>query len=136
MERRGANRNQPENDVTVTIFGSRPARLVNISADGALLEVTSALNPKLEYRLSLPLMDGPVRLRAKVTRCRLVGKTEAGAHGRPVYSVGVQFLGVDSKLAAAIEYSFPPAITRPEHRSLVEAKIDIRRLNDGHNGVV
>jgi hypothetical protein len=132
VERRRSRRAVPEKEITITVAGGRAARLVNISADGALLEVASALNPRAEYRLMLPLIDGTARIRARVVRCRMM--SGSGSDGRPVYLAGLEFLDVDQKLATAIAFSFPPTVDRPARRGPIKVKIDVDRLEGGKHG--
>ena len=129
-ERRRARRAVPERQVSVTITGNRAARLLNISSDGALLELTSALNPRLECRLTLPLIDGPVRLRARVTRCRLVASPDVP--GRTVFRAGVEFLGIDPVLAASIAFSYPPVMIRPVRRGPIKVRVNVEELGNKH----
>jgi hypothetical protein len=131
-ERRRTRRSVPEQAVSVTVTGNRSARLVNISSDGALLELASALNPRVEYRVTLPLIDGPVRLRARVTRCRLVAPAASGGAPRPVYQAGVEFVGVDQTLATSIAFSFPPVMIRPVRRGPLRARARVGGLDSRH----
>ena len=132
VERRRRRRAAPEKELTVTVAGGRVARLLNISPDGALLEVASALNPRAEYRVTLPLIDGTVRVRARVVRCRMMAGS--GSDGRPAYLAGLEFLDVDDNLATAIAFSFPPNVDRPVRRGPIKVKVDVDRLEGGKHG--
>ena len=105
-DRRRLPRALPDANVEVLIAGNRAARVVDISPEGAQLELVTALKPGRECRLSLPLPGGTVQLRARVTRCRLTSSSPSGATGVMVYRAGVTFLDVEPKLAALIGSTF------------------------------
>lgn len=127
-ERRQSRRAAPAQEVNITIGGNRSARLVDVSSDGAHLELASALNPRGEYRLSLPLPDGMVRIKARVVHCKLTALNPKGGKGQLVYRAGIQFLDLDPKLAASIEIAYPPPVTRPVRTGPIKVKINIDAL--------
>ena len=103
--RRRSRRAFPARDVLVKVAGRHPARVVDITAKGARLEMEAALRPLAECRISLPLEDGIVRVKATIVHCKLVGM-----NGGLTYRAGVEFQDVDRKLADAIERSFPAPV--------------------------
>jgi hypothetical protein len=107
-ERRGSHRAIPTTEVTVLIGGNRPARVLNISPGGAQIELASALSPRFECPMSLPLLDGMVRLRARITRCQLTSVAKTGPNHSKIYRAGVEFIGIDPKMASAIASAYPP----------------------------
>lgn len=124
-ERRHSRRAAPADDVRVKIGGNRPARMVDVTADGASLELASALNPRGECHLALPLPAGLLRIKARVIHCKLVGFAGPGSGGRLVYRAGVRFLDVDPKLAVSITNAYPAPILEPDRREPIGMKLDV-----------
>ena len=127
-QRRRSRRAVPTSEVTTMVAGNRPARVVDISPDGALLELATALSPGSESSLSVPLPDGAVQLKIRVTRCRLTGQSRAGPDRHLIYRAGVKFLDVDSQLATKICFAFPPAMVKPVRRGPIKVKVDVDAL--------
>ncbi len=127
-ERRRSRRAAPAHEVNVTIRGNRPARVIDVSPYGAHLELASALNPRGECRISLPLLDGIVRIRARVVYCKLTGFSSPDCGHHPVYSAGLEFLDVDSKLAASIGLTYPPIVDKPVRRGPIKVRVNTKRL--------
>ena len=127
-ERRHSRRAAPAHDVNVTIGGNRPARMVNVSPNGAHLETTWALNPRGECRISLPLPDGIVRIKARVIHCKLTGFSAPESGGHLVFRAGVEFLEVDPQLAASISLAFPPLISKPVRTGPIKIKVNVDAL--------
>jgi len=116
-ERRRVNRAVPAHDTTIMVGGNRPARVMNISPVGVLLELASALNPRWECRLALPLPGGNVQVRARVSRCRLTARAQAGPTGGLVYQAALELLDIPPKLARAIEAAYPPEAVKPARQA-------------------
>jgi len=127
-ERRRSRRVTPAHEVNVTIKGNRSARVVDLSPYGAHLELASALNPRGECCVSLPLLDGIVRIKARVVHCKLTGLASPDSGGQLMYRAGLQFLGVDPRLAASINLTYPPPINRPVRRGPIKIKVDVDAL--------
>jgi hypothetical protein len=127
-ERRKISRARPEGEVQVTIGGNRPARVLDITPQGAHLELASALNPRAECRIALPLPDGVVRLKARVVYCKLTGVPTPGSIGHLVYQAGVEFLDIDPRLEASIRFAYPPVITKPLRRGPIKVKVNVDAL--------
>jgi hypothetical protein len=124
VERRGNRRAIPTSGIEVMIGGNRPARMIDISPHGAHLELTSALNPRGEIRLSLPLPDGTVRIKARVVHCKLTSMGAPGQPRQPTYRAGLEFLDVEPRLAAMIGLVFPPTVEPTTRRGPIKIKVD------------
>ncbi len=133
-ERRRSRRAAPAHDVNVKIGGNRPARMVDVTAAGACLELASALNPRGECHLSLPLPAGLLRIKAQVVHCKLIGFAGPESGGRLVYRAGVRFLDVDPKLAVSIIDAYPAPIPKPQRRGPIKVKIDVSALKHAPEG--
>lgn len=127
-ERRHSRRAAPAHDIEISIWGNRPARVVDVSAEGAHLVLASALNPRGECRISLPLPNGLLRIKARVVHCKLTGFSNAGSGGQLVYHAGIQFLDVDPKLAKMIRLAYLPEKTEPAHRGPIKIKVNVDAL--------
>jgi PilZ domain len=127
-ERRHSRRAAPAHDVEIKVAGNRPARVVDVSSEGAHLVLASALNPRGECRISLPLPNGLLRIRARVVHCRLTGFSSPEAGGQLFYHAGIQFLDVDPKLAKMIRLAYPPVKEEPVHRGPIKVKVNVDAL--------
>ena len=111
------------------IGGNRRAKVIDVSGNGARLELASALNPRGECRISLPLPRGTLRLKARVVHCRLTGFSSTGSPGQLVYRAGIEFTDVDDEMADAISRAFPPAAPepapKPARRGPIKVKINV-----------
>jgi hypothetical protein len=109
--------------------------LIDVSPEGAHLQLPSALNPRGECRLSLPLSDGIIRVKARVVHCKLTGFAAPGSHGQLTYHAGVEFLDVDAKLAASIKRAYPAPVDKPTRNGPIKVKIDVDALEHAvHEG--
>lgn len=127
-ERRRSRRAIPENEISIMIGGNRPAKVVDVSPSGAHLELASALNPRGECRLSLPLPDGTLRLKARVVHCKLTGFSSTGGRSQLVYHAGVEFVDIDPKLAASISLAFPLPVSKPVRNGPIKVKVNVDAL--------
>jgi hypothetical protein len=127
-ERRHSRRVAPANEVCVCIGGNRPARLIDITPDGAHLELATALNPNQQCQISLALSDGTVRVKARIVHCKLTGYTSFGSGGQLVYRAGVEFLEMDDNLATKIGLEFAPPFKTPARRGPIKVKVNVEAL--------
>lgn len=127
-ERRHSRRAAPAHDIKIMVGGNRPARVVDVSPDGARLVLASALNPRGECRISLPLPNGLLRIKARVVHCRLTGFAGPEAGGQLVYHAGIQFLDVDPKLAKMIRLAYPAERKKPVRRGPIKVKVNVDAL--------
>jgi hypothetical protein len=126
-ERRRSYRARPENDLQVTLAGHRTARVVDLSPMGARLELATALNPRGECRLALPLPSGTLRVDVRVVHCRLIGFADAKSGGGLIYRAGVEFIGLDPMIASSIERAYPPPMPEPKpaRSGPLKVKVDV-----------
>ncbi len=127
-ERRHSRRAAPAHDVEITLWGNRSARIVDVSPDGARLVLASALNPRGECKIVLPLPNGLLRIKAKVVHCKLTGFSDSRSGGHPVYHAGVQFLDLDPKLATMIRLAYPAQEKKPERGGPIKIKVNVEAL--------
>ena len=130
-ERRRSRRVAPAHEVNVTIKGNRSARVVDLSPYGAHVELASALNPRGECRISLPLLDGIVRINARVVHCKLTELASPDSGGQLMYRAGLQFLDIDPRLAASINLTYPPPFSKPVRRGPIKVKVNVDALAHG-----
>ena len=105
MERRRNRRIRPNQELLGKVKATVPARVVDLSVDGAQIEVGCILRPTAECDLWLP-GDGrqSVKLRAEVRRCRATGVKELpGGERGMVYRAGLQFTALDPEARSALE---------------------------------
>ena len=127
-ERRRSRRVAPAHEVNATIKGNRSARVVDLSPNGVHLELASALYPRGEYRISLPLLDGIVRIKARVVHCKITGLSSPDSGGQLMFRAGLQFLDVDPRLAASINLTFPLPVSKPVRKGPIKIKVDVDAL--------
>ncbi len=133
-DRRRTLRIAPERELNVTLAGNRPARLVDISADGAHLELASALHPSHVCRVSVPLPDGNVKLKARVAHCKLLARGPSGPDGGLVYRAGLEFLDVDLAVVDAINATFFPVPSKSRRRGPIKVRVDVAALEREQHG--
>lgn len=110
-ERRAAKRVAPEQPIPAKVKTSLPARVVDISARGAQLEVINCLRPNVICELRLQLPDGEVLVRANVRRCRAWGFGVDERDQRVLlYRAGVEFQDAAPEVVARIKRT----LTLPE----------------------
>jgi hypothetical protein len=127
-ERRRSRRAAPADEISIMIGGNRPAKVVDVSPSGAHLELASALNPRGECRLSLPLPNGILRLKARVVHCKLTGFSSTGEKNQLVYHAGVEFVDIDPKLAKSISLAYPPPVSKPVRTGPIKVKVNVDAL--------
>lgn len=127
-DRRSTLRVAPDHEVTVTIGGNQQARLVDISAAGAHVELTSALHPSHTCRVCMPLPGGDVRLQARVAHCKLTRPGPAGTGASLVYRAGLEFIDVDSSVIDAIATAFSPVPPKPKRTGPIKVKVNVDAL--------
>lgn len=105
MERRKNRRIRPNQELLGKVKATVPARVVDLSVDGAQIEVGCILKPTAECDLWLP-GDGrqSVKLRAEVRRCRATGVEELpGGERGMMYRAGLRFTALEPEARSALE---------------------------------
>ncbi len=105
MERRSNRRVRPNEELLGRVKATVPARVVDLSVDGALIEVGCILRPSAECDLWIP-GDGfqSVKLRAEVRRCRAIGVEELpGGERGMMYRAGLRFTALEPEARGALE---------------------------------
>jgi hypothetical protein len=97
-------------DVSARIKSSIPVRVVDISQGGVQLELTGALKPASECKVTLPTSWGERELVARVCRCRAQSvSTDEGM--KMVYRAGLEFIDPSDEdllaIAAGLEAGAP-----------------------------
>jgi len=127
-DRRRFRRATPADELSIVMGGNHHAKVVDVSGNGARLELASALNPRGECKISLPLPKGTLRLRARVVHCRLTGFSSTGAPGQLVFCAGVEFIDIDPILSASISEAFPPQVDKPARSGPIKVKVNVDAL--------
>jgi hypothetical protein len=133
-ERRRTERFNVEGDVFGRVKATVPARLVDISTQGAQVEVPSALRPAVECDVTVPTAAGDLRLRARVQRCRAAAMKGPSSDNGVVlmYRAGLEFLELSEHDEKIIRSSFASAGgTTPAVEQRRRGPIKIR-LNADH----
>jgi hypothetical protein len=128
-ERRRSRRATPAHGVNIMIAGNRSARMVDVTAEGACLELATALNPRGKCRIALPLPNGILRIMAQVVHCKLIGVSGPDSGGGLVYRAGIRFLDVDPRLAASINLAYPAPIIKPKRSGPIKVKVNLNALD-------
>ena len=102
-ERRRRERVSPPDALYGTVRATVPARIVDISPDGAKVEVQAPLRPAVDCDISLPTRRGEMRVRARVVRCRAGAPTSEGGI---VYTAGLQFVHLSEEASSALEETY------------------------------
>jgi hypothetical protein len=135
-ERRAAARVAPSEPIPVKMKSSLPARVLDISAGGVLVEVGTSLRPEADCELRVQLAEGEVMVRAKVRRCRAWGFGLDESDRRVLlYRAGLQFSDLPPEALAKLRRYFetpeahrevPPAAAVEAAREVTEgALVDV-----------
>ncbi len=128
MERRRSRRVRPVEELLGKVKATVPARILDLSVDGAQIEVGCILRPAAECDLWLP-GDGDrgVKLRAEVRRCRAAGfQALPGGDRVMVYRAGLRFEALDAEARAALERHIARNIPADESGGQPRVKADGR----------
>jgi len=133
-ERRAVPRVEVPQPVPAKVKAALPARVLDISSQGAQLEVTTSLRPLTSCDLRISLPDGEVTIRSVVRRCRAWGFGLDEKEQRVLlYRAGVEFSEVApevlARLSSAFLYQAPP--TMADEPIEDEAGSELRFLRDG-----
>jgi hypothetical protein len=121
-------------EVMVSLGGSRKARMLDISPDGARLELATALSPNSSCRLSLLLPDGMTCVRCRVVRCRLTALSGSEPTGNLVYSAAVEFVDVLPEVTTAILFAYPPPAVVKNAPGPIKARVKVGTLEPSPSG--
>ena len=122
-----------------TVKATVPARVVDISPFGAQVEVPSALRPLVECDVTLPLERGPLRVRARVQRCRAAAMEGSATSGPTLmYRAGLEFVAIDEATGEILKSEFgpqpapsqPAATAKPRRTGPIKIRIDSKFLRD------
>lgn len=119
-ERRAVPRVEVPQPVAAKVKAALPARVLDISSQGAQLEVTTSLRPLTSCDLRIALPDGEVTIRSVVRRCKAWGFGLDEKEQRVLlYRAGVEFSEIPpevlARLTAAFLYPTPPPPQEPEN---------------------
>ncbi len=105
MERRKSPRVRPSEELQGKVKATVPAKIVDLSANGAQIEVSCILRPNAECDLWLPGGGKqPVKLRAVVRRSRAAGVQELpGGERGMMYRAGLQFSYLEPNARRVLE---------------------------------
>jgi hypothetical protein len=84
IERRSSRRVEGAVRVEAKLYGSLPARVVDLSAGGVLIEVARQLPLRASLDLRFPNEGGDVVVKATVKRCQVQGKGRLAPAGGEV----------------------------------------------------
>jgi hypothetical protein len=133
-ERRAVPRVEVPQPVPAKIKAALPARVLDVSSQGAQLEVTTCLRPTTSCDLRISLPDGEVTIRSIVRRCRAWG---FGLNDREekvlLYRAGVEFQDLPpetlARLSAHFLYQLPQPF--PEEPASGEMELEFLTEEDG-----
>ncbi len=139
-DRRRSKRVKPDENLVGTVKATVPARVVDISPYGAQVEIPSALRPMVECDVTLPLERGPLRVRARVQRCRATTMERSATAGPMLmYRAGLEFIAIDEATAEVLRSEFAPATAaatdgrapaKPQRTGPIKIRIDSKFLRD------
>jgi len=106
-ERRSVPRVELPHPVRAKVKSALPARIVDISSQGAQLEVSAMLRPDVSCDVRISLEDGDVALRAIVRRCKAWGFGLDDKDRRVLlFRAGLEFQDVAPEVMARLTQSF------------------------------
>lgn len=112
-ERRAVPRIAPEKPLKAKVQATFPVRVLDISEQGAQLEVERSLRPNVGCELRFPSPDGEFVMRATVRRCRAWGFAIDEADQRVlVFRAGVEFDRPHPELLAKLRLAVEPELSR------------------------
>jgi c-di-GMP-binding flagellar brake protein YcgR len=112
-ERRKYPRFEAPCDTVSKVKSSISARIVDISQGGVLLELGTSLRPASTCDITVPTVDGELRLKAIVRRCRALSiPTDEGL--RMVFRAGLEFSEIGEHERAAIAATIGPSASTAE----------------------
>lgn len=98
-EQRRAERMDLDLDVSAEITISQPARIVELSHDGARIVVDAPLRLETIHDLTLRVADAILAIKVRVVHCRLTDTSQ----GHPTYEAGLEFVDITSETRRAID---------------------------------
>ncbi len=114
-ERRATARVAPMEPIPVKLKSSLPARVLDISAGGVLVEVATSMRPEADCELRVHVADGEVTVRAKVRRCKAWGFGLDESDRRVLlYRAGLQFLELPAEALGKLRRYFETPEARAE----------------------
>ncbi len=106
-ERRSVPRVELPQEVKAKVKSALPARILDISSQGAQLEVTAMLCPNTSLDLRIALDAGDIAFRAVVRRCKVWGfGLDEKSRKVLVYRAGVEFMDVAPEVMALLTSNF------------------------------
>jgi hypothetical protein len=125
-ERRSVPRVDLPEPVRAKVKSALPARIMDISSQGAQLEVSAMLRPGVCCDLRISLDDGDVAVRAVVRRCRAMGYGLDEQDRRVLlYRAGVEFVDVAPEVMARLTSSFLFLQGPSEHQMSEDEETDL-----------
>lgn len=113
-ERRAVPRVEVPQPVPAKIKAALPARVLDVSSQGAQLEVTTCLRPTTSCDLRISLPDGEVTIRSIVRRCRAWGfGLDEKEQKVLLYRAGVEFQDLPPETMARLSSHFLYQLPQP-----------------------
>ena len=104
-DRRKHSRVRPDEVVIGKVKSTVPARVVDISPEGAQIEISTGLRPNVECDVSLPTENGSVQIRARVRRCR-ASTLPRGDEAAMLFRAGLEFVNLGDEARQALREAF------------------------------
>lgn len=124
-ERRSVPRTELQKPVPARVKSALPARIMDISSQGAQLEVSTMLRPTVSCDLRIQLDDGDLAVRAIVRRCKAWGFGLDEKDRRVLlYRAGLEFVDVAPEVMARLTAHFLFQIAAEEE----EPELQLDRL--------
>lgn len=132
---------QADGTVVARVRSSEDARVLDISPFGVQVELRTALRPGSTCEVSVPVVDGELRMQAVVRRCRVAALTDEPADRSGVsmvYRAGLEFVRCSQQEAERIRAAYggrdEPPPSEPRRTGPIRIRVDPDTIGRGRGG--